>query len=257
MTARTAWIALTGAMLTAATACSGSGSAPSESSSAATSSESSGSSTSANASTPAVAPTSCTDLGGTGGPDRFCTVHAQTPTYTIDMHYPVDYPDQQAITDVLKRQRDGFVQAAGEPHAPEAQLALDIKGTAYRSGTPTSGTQSLVFDEYADLGGAHPNTEYDAVSYDLGKQAPITFDTLFKPGSDPVAVLDPIVSADLTKQFAGLEIDHNSIGAQMYQAFALTDDAVIFFIGRGMWTNAAAGATHVSVPRSDLASILA
>jgi hypothetical protein len=257
MTARTAWIALTASMLTAATACSGSGTAPSESSSATTSSASPDSSTSAHPSTPAATPTSCTDLGGTVGPDRFCTVHTQTPAYTIDMHYPVDYPDQQAITDVLARQRDGFVQAAGEPHAPEAHLALDIKGTAYRSGTPTSSTQSLVFDEYADLGGAHPNTEYGAVSYDLGKQAPITFDTLFKPGSDPVAVLDPIVKADLAKQFAGLAIDPNLIGDKMYQSFALTDDAVIFFIGQGMWAIEAAGPTHVSVPRRDLASILA
>ena len=73
----------------------------------------------------------------------------------------------------------------------------------------------------------------------------------------PVAVLDPIVEADLVKQFGGLPIDPNVIGDKMYQSFALTDDAVIFFIGRGMWANEAAGPTQVSVPRSDLASILA
>jgi len=204
-----------------------------------------------------VAPTSCTDLGGTVGPDHVCTVHTETPTYTVDMHFPVDYPDQRAITDVLTKQRDQFIEAAGRPHAPDAQLALDVKGTTYRSGEPTSGTQSLVFEEYTNLGGAHPETEYDAVSYDLGKQAPATFDTLFKPGSDPVAVLDPIVKADLEKQFVGLTIDPNLIGDKMYQAFALTDDAVIFFIGQGMWTIEAAGATHVSIPRSELSSILA
>jgi hypothetical protein len=251
MIARTGRIALAAAMLTAATACSGSNTSGTQSSSATTSS------TSTSPSTPAVTPTSCTDLGGTVGPDRFCTVHTQTSTYTIDMHFPVDYPDQAAVTDVLKRQRDPFIEATGRPHAPDAHLALDIKGTTYRSGTPTSGTQSLVFEEYTNLGGAHPETEYDAVSYDLGKQAPITFDTLFKPGSDPVAVLDPIVEADLAKQFVGLRIDPNVIGDKMYQAFALTDDAVIFFIGQGMWTIEAAGATHVSVPRADLAAILA
>jgi hypothetical protein len=251
MTARTARIAVAAAMLTAATACSGSNTSGTQSSSATTSS------TSASPSTPAAMPSSCTELGGTVGPDHFCTVHTQTPAYTIDMHFPVDYPDQTAVTDLLKRHRDLFIEAAGRPHAPEAQLALGIKGTTYRSGTPTSGTQSLVFDEYTDLGGAHPETEYAALSYDLGKHAPVTFDTLFKPGSDPVAVLDPIVEADLVKQFGGLPIDPNVIGDKMYQAFALTDDAVIFFIGRGMWANEAAGPTQVSVPRSDLASILA
>jgi hypothetical protein len=43
----------------------------------------------------------------------------------------------------------------------------------------------------------------------------------------------------------------------MYENFAITDDAVIFFIGQGMWTFEAAGAQQVSVPRSELASILA
>jgi hypothetical protein len=244
MTARTGWIALAAALLVAAPACSSSNTPPQNSSAT----------TSAGPATPA----SCTALGGTVGPDRFCTVHMQTPGYTVDMHYPADYPDQTAVTNMLKRQRDGFIEASKTPHAPNAHLALNIKGTTYRSsGTPTAGTQSLVFEEFTDLGGAHPETEYGALSYDLDKQAPITFNTLFKPGSNPVAVLDPIVGAELARQFRGLPIGPNLIGDKMYQSFALTDDAVIFFIGQGMWTIEAAGPTQVSVSRNDLAPILA
>ena len=135
--------------------------------------------------------------------------------------------------------------------------ALDIKSTTYRSGTPETGTESLALEEYVNVGGAHPETYYDALNFDLGKQAPITFETLFKPGTDPVAVLDPIVENELKSRLEGAPVDANPIGAAMYKNFALTDDAVIFFIGQGEWTIEAAGPQQVSVPRSELAAILA
>jgi hypothetical protein len=37
----------------------------------------------------------------------------------------------------------------------------------------------------------------------------------------------------------------------------LTDDAVIFYIPQGMWLSQVAGPQRVSVPRSELASVLA
>ncbi len=173
------------------------------------------------------------------------------------MSFPVDYPDQRAVADVLTNQRDQFIALVDEPPVRDVPKALDIKSKTYRSGTPADGTESLVFEEYDNFGGAHPVTNYDALNYDLAKKAPITFDTLFKPGSDPVGVLDPLVKAELTKQLPGAPIDDNPVGAQMYQNFALTDDAVLFFISQGQWTISAAGAQTVSIPRTELASILA
>jgi hypothetical protein len=205
----------------------------------------------------AGAPSACTDLGGTVGPDNVCTVHTESPAYTIDMKFPADYPDQRGVTDVLTRQRDQFVSAVEEPPVRDVAKALDIKPMTYRSGSASSGTESLVLEEYVNIGGAHPETYYDALTYDLGRQAPVTFESLFKPGSDPVAVLDPIVEAALKNQLPGAPVDPNPTGAEMYRNFALTDDAVIFFIGQGMWTIEAAGPQQVSVPRSELASILA
>jgi hypothetical protein len=173
------------------------------------------------------------------------------------MSFPIDYPDQSAVADLLKKQRDPFIAAVEEEPTAPGQKALDIKTTTYRSGTPDAGTQSLVFEEYANLGGAHPTTSYSALNYDLGKKAPITYDTLFKADGDPVAVLDPIVSKALSTQLTGLELDPNPIGADMYENFALTDDAVIFLISQGQWAISAAGAQKVAIPRAELASILA
>lgn len=212
--------------------------------------------------TTSVAPTTtaasaCTELEGTVGDANLCTVHTETPGYTIDMSFPVDYPDQSAVADVLTNQRDKFIEVVEEPPVRDVPKALDIKSQTYRSGTPTAGTESLVFEEYINFGGAHPVTNYEALNFDLGKKAPITFDALFKPDADPVAMLDRLVAADLEKQLPSVTVGDNPIGAGMYKNFALTDDAVLFFLSQGQWTISAAGPRTVSIPRAELASILA
>ena len=49
----------------------------------------------------ASAQSACADLGGTVGGDQICHGHAANSTYTLDFSFPVDYPDQQALTDYL------------------------------------------------------------------------------------------------------------------------------------------------------------
>jgi hypothetical protein len=208
-------------------------------------------------STPTIVTTAtsaCSDLGGTVGAGQVCTVHGGAPGYTIDMTFPADYPDQRALSDLLTRERDQFVQVVSEPDQPPYAKELEITPTTYRS---AAGTESLVLQEHADYGGAHGVTFYNALNYDIGAKAPITYDTLFKPGTDPVAVLDPIVKAEFEKRLEGTPVDDNIGGAKTYQNFALTDDAVIFFIGQGDWAIEAAGPQQFSVPRSELAAILA
>lgn len=110
--------------------------------------------------------------------------------------------------------------------------------------------ESVVFEEYSESGGAHPVTGYHSFNYDLGKGAPITLDTLFKPDSTPVDVLDPIVQRQMDKHWTGYggPAPKNTLGARVYQNFAITDDAVIFFISQGMWLPEVAGPQKVSYP---------
>lgn len=217
----------------------------------------SGTTTTSAAPTTTTAASACTELEGTVGDANLCTVHTETPGYTIDMSFPVDYPDQGAVADVLTNQRDKFIEVVEEPPVRDVPKALDIKSQTYRSGTPTAGTESLVFEEYINFGGAHPVTNYEALNFDLGKKAPITFDSVFKPGAGTVAVLDPLVKAELEKALPGVDVSDNPAGAEMYQNFALTDDAVLFFLSQGQWALSAAGPQTVSIPRAELASILA
>jgi hypothetical protein len=115
-----------------------------------------------------------------------------------------------------------------------------------------------VFEIYDDTG-AHPVTGFRAFNYDLPSHTPITFDTLFMPGSDPVAVLDPIVQRVMDDHWRGYggQAPHNTLGAKVYENFAITEDAIVFDIGQGMWLPEVAGPQRVSIPRAEVAEILA
>ncbi|BBY16830.1 esterase [Mycolicibacterium litorale] len=207
----------------------------------------------------ASAQTACADLGGALNAEQSCQVHASTPTYTLDFSFPAGYPDEQAVSAYLRQTRDGFVNVSEMPGSRGLPYVLDAKGTAYHSGLAPRGTQSLVLEVYQNVGGAHPQTWFKAFSYDLGTRTPITFDTLFRPGTRPLDVVFPAVQRDLQEK-TGIDqpvLPADGLDPQSYQNFAITDDAVIFFFGQGELLPEAAGATQASVPRAVLAPLLA
>jgi len=207
----------------------------------------------------AAGQSACADLGGAVGPDGICTVHAANPTYTLNFSFPNDYPDQAALTGYLTQARDGFINVADNPDAYNLPYELDAKGAGYSSGSPTGGTQSVVFTMWQNVGGAHPQTYYESFNWDVAKRAPIKFDTLFKPGTKPLDVIYPAVEQDLQKQQGVIDGIPPSVGLDpsKYQNFALTDDAVLFFFSQGELFAEAAGPVQASVPRSTLAPLLA
>ena len=207
----------------------------------------------------AAGQSACADLGGSVGPDGICTVHAANPTYTLNFSFPNDYPDQAALTGYLTQARDGFINVADNPDAYNLPYELDAKGAGYSSGSPTGGTQSVVFTMWQNVGGAHPQTYYQSFNWDVDKRAPIKFDTLFKPGTKPLDLIYPAVEQDLQKQQGVIDGIPPSVGLNpsKYQNFALTDDAVLFFFSQGELFAEAAGPVQASVPRSTLAPLLA
>ena len=156
-----------------------------------------------------AAQAACADLNGTVGPDGVCTVHTSNSTYTLDITFPNDYPDQQALTAYLTQARDGFVNVSEMPGSYNLPYELDAKGTGYRSDTPTGGTRSVVFTMWQNVGGVHPQTWYKSFNWDIGKKAPITFDTLFKPGTKPLDVIYPAVEQYHTEA-AGVDRRHRA-----------------------------------------------
>jgi hypothetical protein len=208
----------------------------------------------------AGAQSACADLGGTVDPDQICQIHSDTTSCKIDFSFPVDYSDQQQVTDYLTQQRDGEIrvsQLSAAQHWP-AQYQLLARGRTYRSGTPVLGTESLVLRMDQDAQ-PFPVTWYKAFDYDLSKHAPITFDTLFKPDTNPLDVVYPAVQRAAQKRLGSATPPtlNGGLDTVNYQNFAITDDAVIFFFGQGQLLSHDEGEFEVSVPRTELASLLA
>lgn len=199
---------------------------------------------------------SCNDLDGSSGRDNVCHVRSITPTYKVDISFPIDYPETPAVAAFLKQNRAAFIDwvaEVGQRHKRDRPYQYVVTAKTYRSGTPDTGTQSLVLKIDNDTGLAHeghPDTTFRSFNFDLAKRAPITFETLFKPGTKPLEVLNPIIQHELDAPSA--ELDEKT-----YQNFAITDDAVIFFFGQDQVVPDNAGPHRVTVPRTELATVLA
>jgi hypothetical protein len=204
----------------------------------------------------AAEPASCASLGGTVDAGQMCQVHATGPTYMLNMTFPVDYPDEQALTDYITQNRDGFVNVAqgsgGRDQGRDQPYQMEATTEQHSSGQPPHNTRSVVLKLFQDVGGAHPSTWYKAFNYNLGAKQPITFDNLFAPGTMPLDTIFPLVQRDLERQ--------NALGAAIlpstghdpshYQNFAITDDQLIFYFAQGEILPAFAGASQAQVPRN-------
>ncbi|MCK0172912.1 MULTISPECIES: esterase [Mycobacteriaceae] len=184
------------------------------------------------------------------------------PSHSVDGVFPADYPQEQAVVDYLTRAVDDFEADSGplggldNPLPPEDFSAT---GTRYISGDAATGTQSVVIEVDQMLrGAAHPAAWYKSFTYDMGTRAPVTFDGLFRPGTKPLEVIMPIAQKQLSDE-AGQPVTIDpalGLDPANYQSFAITDDAVVFFIDRNGLVPAYGTTATVTVPRSAIAGML-
>jgi hypothetical protein len=205
----------------------------------------------------AFADSACTTLGGDLEGEQTCHLHAANATYTLDMKFPVDYPDEQTLTDYLSQNRDGFVNVAQSSTqtsgARDVVNQMEVTYEQYHSGQQPNGTRSVVLKVFEDLGGPRPSTSYKAFNYDVGAQKAITFDTLFAPTSKPLDSIFPIVQREVGRQtgFGAAILPGSGLDSSHYQNFGITDDELIFYFAPGELLPASiAGATQVHVPRN-------
>jgi hypothetical protein len=206
-----------------------------------------------------AAPPTCGDLGGVVDGTQTCRIQADDPGYSLDISYPVDYPDVAPVFDYVKQTRDGFLNVANMPDGRATPYELDTTATQYGSDVPPRGTQSVVFKTYQGVGGAHPQTFYKSFNWDKSLRKPITIDTLFREGAAPFPVLLPLVQAEVDKQL-GQPVaisPGDGLDPTKYQNFAITDDSLIFFFSQGDVLPEAAGALQVTVPRGPVDAMIA
>ena len=200
---------------------------------------------------PAAAAPSCASLGGTIEAGQMCHVNITAPSYTINMMFPADYPDQQALTDYLTQTRDGFVNVAQTSGRRDRQ-PLQMEATAEQHTSVQPRTRGVVLKFFQDLGGAHPSSWYKAFNYNLAASRPITFDNLFAPGIRGLDSIFPLVQGDLERRNGAQIPPSIGLDPSHYQNFAITDDQLIFYFAPGEMLPTAAGPTQVTVPRNAL-----
>lgn len=200
----------------------------------------------------AAAPPSCAGVGGTIEDGQMCRLRATGPTYTLNMAFPADYPDEQALADYVTQNRDGFVNVAQSSGSRDQPYQLEATTEQRSSGQPPHNTRSVVLKFFQDLGGAHPSIWYKAFNYNLGTKQPITFDNLFAPGTTQLDSMFPIVQRDLERQtpLGAAILPSTGQDPTHYQNFAITDDELIFYFAPGEILPAFAGPVQARVPRN-------
>jgi hypothetical protein len=200
----------------------------------------------------AAEPPSCASLGGAVDAAQLCHVQASGPTYTLNMTFPADYPDEQALTDYITQNRDGFVNVAQGSGARDQPYQMEATTEQHTAGQPPHDTRSVVLKFFQDLGGSHPSTWYKAFNYNLGTKQPITFDNLFAPGTTPLDSIFPIVQRQLNRQnpLGAAILPSTGLDPSHYQNFAITDDQLIFYFAPGEMLPAFGGPAQAQVPRN-------
>lgn len=188
-----------------------------------------------------------------------CQIQATDPGYTVNISFPTSYPDMKAIADFVGKTRDDFLNVAKSSTPRDNPYSLDITPTTYNSLVPPRGQVSIVLRVYQNTGGAHPRTSFKSFVWDQTYRKPVTYETLWQPKSDPLAVVFPVVQADLQKQAGQPVVIASEAGLDPanYQNFAITNEGVIFFFSQGTLLPEAAGATQVLIPRSVIDPLLA
>lgn len=200
----------------------------------------------------AAEPPSCASLGGSVEAGQMCRVHATGPNYMLTMTFPTDYPDQQALTDYITQNRDGFVNVARSSGGRDQPYQLEATTDQHSAGQPPHNTRSVVLKFFQDVGGTRSSIWYKAFNYNLGTKQPITFDTLFPPGTTPLDAIFPIVQRDLERQtpLGAAILPSTGHDPSHYQNFAITDDQLIFYFAPGEMLPAFGGPAQAQVPRN-------
>ena len=212
----------------------------------------------------AGAQSTCGQLGGNVQSGNLCFVQADTPAYTIDMRFGIDYPDPQPVVDYLTLKRDHVINAAQAPGARNLPYQMIVNSQTFRSGQPTRtireytqpwhGTQSLVLKEFRFDEGT-PGSRYKSFTFDYDQNRPVTFANLFAPGPNPIDSIYPVVAEDLARQQPERHFHLSpTVGRDPahYQNFAITDDAVIFFFDTSEFMSAEADCLFTFVSRASL-----
>jgi hypothetical protein len=108
----------------------------------------------------------------------------------------------KALNELIEKR----VAAAMKDFDPE-DVAHSTYDTNYTVMWATDEIVSLEFEEYSDVGAAHPNTRLWTINYNIKTNKPLTLDDVFTPNSDYVSEIAKFVAQDINRRADKLDED--------------------------------------------------
>jgi len=187
---------------------------------------------------------------------------------SLSMSIQMDYPLELAENDIVASTLDPFIETTRLSFVEAVSMAFSPAPGIYESIATYETTQysdeitSLVYTIYEFTGGAHGNTYFHTFTFDLANGTLITLDDLFAEGSDPFAVIAPIVETLLTEQLGDAAdpqwiVEGTGDNPDNYQNFSLSEDGITFYFPPYQVAFYAAGTQTVTIPFSELSAVLA
>lgn len=234
----------------------------------------------------------CAEVKG-GNTGSTCEIQLSDPAYSVDISFPLDYPDQQSVADYVSQARDAFLNVAKSGAPRETPYSLTIKPTEYNSAIPPRGTQAVVFKVTQNTGGAGPKTTWKSFNWDQTYRKAIIWtaapddkaNTPLWRVDDPLKTVAPLVQAGLEQQLAPpppvtppAEPGQPAAATPTppppppaplpfataalynpanYQSFAVLNGGVQFFFDQGVVLPDSYGALQVLAPRSAIDPMIA
>lgn len=183
----------------------------------------------------------------------------------VDVDYPTEvlrWPEVRAQVDALsQRTLSEFIAAAAANMAGDlpyfAPMAYDLQYSAQ----DWRGWRTLLFTLYTYTGGAHGMTTSHSLIYRPESGAALTLEDVFLPGTDILALLQPLVREALNAQLGDMAlpdfIEPGTAALDAFRTFTLSAEGVTFLFDPYAVAPYAAGTQQVLVPWSALAPALA
>ena len=118
---------------------------------------------------------------------------------------------------------------------------------------------SILFEDFAYLGGAHPGTHYSALTYNATTGQVLRLEELFQPESDYLGLLSSMCIAELQTRQALVPAEVSRGAApkpENYQTWAITPHGLLLVFQEYQVGPYAAGAQTVLIPYASLAARL-
>lgn len=188
-------------------------------------------------------------------------------SYELTLNYPLEltlrHPAiETAIDDLIRSERSMFFTFVTEDLGLYNSFGPWVQYIDYELYQFNEDIISIVFTISEYTGGAHPNSYFQTLTFDVRDGSTLALFDLFQEEFNPMPLLSSIVQERLTAQMGDMAdvawiADGTGEDPTNYMNFAIAADELIFFFPPYQVAAYAAGPQEVRIPLADLQVILA